>query len=797
MRDVRAGRTEESFGEDPYLTSVMAEVYCKAFREEGIIATPKHFVANFVGDGGRDSNEIHFSERILREIYLPGFKASIKAGALSVMAAYNSLDGIPCSCNKWLLTEVLRWEWSFEGFVVSDYRAIKGIIEKHHITDDPTEAAKLALEAGLDVEMPRIEIYGDNLIKAVKEGLIPEEVIDEAVKRVLRVKFLIGLFDEPFVDPEYAEKICECEEHLQLVLQAEREAIVLLKNENNILPLSKDKVKSIAVIGPLSDELRLGGYSGKPRKIITPLEAIRKIADELGIKVLHAKGCPPDIGMYLPIAYRYLRTPNGEEGFIIEYYDNPDLKGEPIYKDVVKRLRFDWGYDRPIEGIKSEQFSVRLIGKLIPPITARYKLCVVANGGFRLWLNEKLLLDYWDGTLTIPRTISIRLEANHEYNIKLEYRHLSGYAYLKLSWDIDEITNVLSEAIEIAKKADAVLLFVGITEGEGKDRASLRLPSPQERLVNEVLKVNKNVIVVLITGSAVVGDWIYQVPALIQAWYPGQVGSIAIAEVIFGKYSPAGRLPFSWPHHEGQLPLYYNFKPSGRRYDYIDMPSTPLFPFGYGLSYTKFKYKNLKVEIDKKTWNVRVTFDVENVGNMKSDEVVQLYIRDVNSSIARPFRELRRFKRITLEPHETKSVSFVLTPDDFAMYDNNMRRVVEPGEYEILIGSSSDDIRLKAKVQIEEALRAKVRGVLELNKKEISVNEPVMLKVKVINEGPISDLVPIALYVNNEKIEEHKLDLDAKEEREVNFKLIFRKRGIYKIAVGFPKPMIKTELEVK
>jgi len=730
VRDVRAGRTEESYGEDPYLTSVMAYAYCKALREEGVIATPKHFVANFVGDGGRDSHEIKFNERILREVFFPGFKAAIKAGALSVMVAFNSINGIPCTCNKWLLTEVLRREWGFKGFTISDCNGIGDLINKHYITDKPEVAAKLALEAGLDVELPLVDVeaqvvvpklkihkvYGNPLLKAIKEGLLREEVLNEAVRRVLRVKFLTGLFDNPYVDPERAEKVCGSREHVKLALEAAHKAIVLLKNENNILPLDKNKIKSIAIIDPFSYEpkLLLGGYSGIPKSIITPLNGIKEKLKDTNIKIHYIKGFPVDIGRYIPIAAKYFIACEGEQRqgrLKIEYFDNPRLEGKPVISSVDPLpwpgwFRYEWGYSPAHPWMeKCEQFSARLTGKLIPPLTGTYEiLLMTSGGGARVWLDGKLLIDAWDSPISIPKTAIARLEAGKEYDVRVEYRRTSGYASVRLSWDINQCDE-MRRAIEIAKESDVTIIFAGIIEGEQNDRASLRLPRSQEKLIEEVLKVNENTIVVLITGSPVVGEWIYNVPALVQAWYPGQEGGRAIADVLFGDYSPAGRLPITWPHHEGQLPLYYNYKPSGRVYDYINMTGSPLFPFGYGLGYTTFEYSNLRIQVDKKTWTIKISVDVKNTGDRKSDEVVQLYIHDKISNIARPFKELRRFKRINLKPGEVKRVTFKLNPKDLAMYDENMKLTVEPGEFEVMIGSSSEDIRAKGAFNVEETIK--------------------------------------------------------------------------------------------
>ncbi|MCX7720482.1 MAG: glycoside hydrolase family 3 C-terminal domain-containing protein [Dictyoglomus thermophilum] len=557
-RDPRCGRTEETYGEDPYLASRMAVAYIKGVQEQGVISTPKHFVANFVGDGGRDSYPIHFSERLLREIYFPAFRASIEeAGALSLMAAYNSLDGIPCSSNKWLLTRILRKEWGFKGYVVSDYFSVLHLMTKHKVAESKAEAAKLSLEAGLDMELPDSDCF-EEIPGLIRESKLSQDTLDEAVRRVLRVKFWIGLFDNPFVDPDYAERINDCSEHRELALRVARESIVLLKNEG-ILPLNKD-IRSIAVIGPNAAVPRLGGYSGYGVKVVTPLEGIKnKLGDK--VKVYFAEGC----------------------------------------------------------GLND-----------------------TSKSGF-------------------------------------------------------------DEAIKIAQKSDVAILFMGNsvpeTEGEQRDRHNLNLPGVQEDLIKEICNTNTPVIVVLINGSAItMMNWIDKVQAVIEAWYPGEEGGNAIADVLFGDYNPGGKLPISFPKYSSQLPLYYNHKPSGRVDDYVDLRGNQyLFPFGYGLSYTDFKYSNLRITPEEipRDGEVVITFDIENIGKYKGDEVVQLYLHDEFASVARPIKELKRFERVTLDVGERKTVSFKLNRRDLEFLSMDMELVVEPGRFEVLIGSSSEDIRLK------------------------------------------------------------------------------------------------------
>lgn len=768
VRDVRAGRTEESYGEDPYLTAVMGAAFCKALREEGVIATPKHFVANFVGDGGRDSNEIHFSERILREIYFPGFKACIKAGALSVMAAYNSLDGVPCSSNHWLLTSVLRDEWGFEGYVVSDYGSVWGIQNKHMVSSTPEETAKLALESGMDVELPRTEFYGEPLLKVFREGLLPEEVLNEAVRRVLRAKFLIGLFDNPFADPDEAEKINNCEEHARLALESARQAIVLLKNENNTLPLEKDKIKSLTVIGELAKEVRLGGYSGFPVRIVSPLEAIR---EKIGpnTKVTYVRGYPVTVERHYPIPSDCLKAPDGSKGVEGEYFDNPVLSGKPVYAGVDEEIDFEWAKPPHQLSETGEGFSVRWTGKLIPPETRYYTIYVTSDDGVRVWINNKLVIDSWYDRERSTDKVTLWLEKGKEYDIVIwYYKRGTGKAVIRLGWDYDRILPYeMVEAIEVAKNSDAVIIFAGIVEGEGRDRAYLELPGLQDRLIEEILNLGKPTVVVLMTGSAVTGEWLEKAPAVIQAWYPGQEGGRAIADVLFGDYNPAGRLPFTWPRYVGQLPLYYNYKPTGRGYDYVDLPGTPLFPFGHGLSYTEFKYENLKIDVDQNTCTVNVSFDVENVGEREGDEVVQLYLRDVVASVARPVKELKRFARVTLKPGERKTVNFKLTADDLALYDINMRRVVEPGEFEVMVGASSEDIRLRGSFRIDREVRSKVE--VAGFRKEIR-NGLLIIRVDVKNNGLVSDLVKVTVNIDGKEELSKTIDIEPGEERELVFK---------------------------
>jgi len=573
-RDPRWGRIAEGAGEDPFLGSVMAKAWVEGFQGKDladprtVVACPKHYVAYGGAEGGRDYNTVDISERTLREVYLPPFKAAIvDAKAGTIMSAFNDLNGIPASANPYTLTKILRDEWGFEGFVVSDWNAIRELMN-HGIAGTPEEAAKEALTAGVDMDMMG-DIYQETLVRLVKEGKIPEKLIDESVRRILRIKFMLGLFERPYADPSLAKKIILSQENIEAAREAACKSIVLLKNEGDLLPLEKD-IDSIAIIGPLADDKNepLGPWSGigKPENVVTVLEGIKNKVSE-DTKVLYAKGCG-------------------------------------------------------IEDISKEGFK---------------------------------------------------------------------------------------EAVEIASRAEVAIVVVGESKkmsGEAASRSSLDLPGVQEELVKEVYNTGVPVVEVLMNGRPLAISWSAEhVPAILETWFLGIQAGNAIADVLFGDYNPGGKLPVSFPRTTGQVPIYYNHKNTGRpqfRSLYIDLPASPLFPFGYGLSYTRFEYENLRIEpsrikVDGKT---EISVDVRNVGERTGDEVVQLYLRDEVASVTRPIKELKGFKRITLKPGEKRTVKFTIKSEHLSFLNREMKRVVEPGTFQIMIGASSEDIRLKGVLEV-------------------------------------------------------------------------------------------------
>ncbi|HET9803972.1 MAG TPA: glycoside hydrolase family 3 N-terminal domain-containing protein [Candidatus Acidoferrum sp.] len=582
-RDPRWGRTEETYGEDPYLVTKIGLAAIHGFQGDGpwidkshVMATAKHFAVHGQPEGGTNVGTGNLSERVVREYFLKPFEAAVKEGHVqTLMASYNEIDGIPSHSNKHLLDDILRHEWGFHGLVVSDYFGIDELIRVHHVAPSLDVAAKMSLDAGVDIELPFTSAY-PTLKQQVEQGKVSVAMIDRAAGRVLRAKFIARLFDDPFVDPAFAEKITNSPEHQQLALKAAHETIVLLKNQNNLLPLDKSKLKRIAVIGPNAGELHLGGYSGKPGRGVSILQGIKDKVGS-GVEVLYAEGCK--ITESLP----------------------------------------DWDADKVVLG---------------------------------------------DPTLNAKR---------------------------------------IAEAVAVAKKADAVVLVIGENEQTSReawaknhlgDRLSLDLLGNQDDLAKQIVATGKPVVALLLHGRPNSINYVAEnVPAILDGWYLGQEGGTAAADVIFGDYNPGGKLPITVPRSVGQLPDYYYQKPSAKR-GFVDGPVTPLFPFGWGLSYTTFKYSNLKLAQDSigPEGDTKVTIDVTNTGKVRGDEVAQLYIHQLVSSVTRPVKELRGFERISLNPGETKTVEFSLGPKELAYLNRDMKRVVEPGTFEIMAGGNSEEL---------------------------------------------------------------------------------------------------------
>jgi len=582
-REPRWGRTEETYGEDPYLVSRLGVAAISGYQGRGsfldkshVFATAKHFAVHGQPEAGTNVAPGNYSERVIREYFLKPFEAAVReAHVQTVMPSYNEIDGIPSHSNRKLLTGILREEWGFDGVVVSDYFAIDELRRIHHVVGNKEDAARIALDSGVDVELPFADGY-NTLVDQVKSGRIAQSSVDRSVARVLRLKFHAGLFDDPYVDPAAAEKITNSAEHQQLSLRAAHEAIVLLKNQNNLLPLEKGKYKRIAVIGPNAAEVHLGGYSDKPGRGVSILQGVKNKVGS-SAEVLYSVGCKI-------------------------------TESEP-----------DWNADKVVLG---------------------------------------------DPALNAKR---------------------------------------IQEALRVAERADIAILVLGENEQTSReawavehpgDRDNLDLLSNQDDLAKAIIATGKPVVVFLLHGRPNSINYIAEsVPAILDGWYLGQESGTAVADVLFGDYNPGGKLPITVPRSAGQLPDYYYQKPSAKR-EYLGSTVKPLYPFGWGLSYSSFRYANLRLAPDTigAQGETKVSVDVTNTSNRRGDEVIQLYIHDEVSSVTRPVKELRGFRRISLEPSETKTVELSLGPQDLSFLNREMHRVVEPGTFTIMIGGNSDDL---------------------------------------------------------------------------------------------------------
>ena len=703
VRDVRWGRVEEVYGEDPFLASRMGAAYVKAYERMGVIATPKVVIAN-AGDGGRDSYPVHASERLLEEVYFPPFAAAVReGGAMSIMTAYNSLDGRPCTANSWLLRTVVKGRWGFEGFIISDASAVGGLLDLHHTVADREGSAESSIEAGLDVIFQTEYDHHVPLLKAVLDGRVDKRALDEAVARVLRAKFKLGLFENPYADPAEAEKWNGHADHRALALEAARKSIVLLKNESRALPLSKS-IRSLAVIGADAVEARLGGYSGPGLRKVGILDGLRAKAGA-SARVSYAPGCGRNASPYVTVPTAALLTPEGQAGLRAEYFNSIDLSGPVALTRVDPKLDFWWTLFSPHPSVNMDWFSVRWTGRLVPPVTGTYRIGVEADDGFRLYLDGRLVIDNWKKEGFRTAAAPVRLEKGRERNLRVEFFEGLGNVKLRLIWDVGAADPGprIEEAVLLARGSEAAVVVAGIEEGEFRDRADIGLPGAQAEMIRRVAATGVPTVVILVGGSAVtMSDWIDLVPAVVEAWYPGEAGGQAVADVLFGDENPGGRLPVTFPRSVAQLPLYYNHLPTGRGDDYLDMTGKPLFPFGHGLSYTEFAYDGLEISPSeiRPDGRAAVRFRVRNAGAAAGDEVVQMYVRDLISSVARPVMELKGFRRIHLAPGESREVELELGPEELSMLDAGLKRVVEPGDFKVMIGRSSRDIRLRGFLKV-------------------------------------------------------------------------------------------------
>lgn len=708
FRDPRWGRGQETYGEDPYLTSMLGVAFVKGLQGNDpkyykTVATPKHFAVHSGPESLRHEFDVDVSERDLLETYLPAFEATVReAKAGSVMSAYNRFRGLSATGSPLLLTDILRGKWGFDGYVVSDCGAVRDIFENHKIVSSEAEAAATALKAGCDLNCGEYYKY---LPEALEKGLITEKDLDIALTRLFTARFKLGMFDPadmvPFNDIPFS--VNDNAQHRELSKTTARQSIVLLKNENNLLPLSKE-IKTIAVVGPNANDpfVMYGNYNGFPSKHVTPLQGIKNKVSE-NTEVLYEQG------IYIHQAYpvmeviepEYLES-EGKSGLKGEYFDNTSVEGQPVAtrQDTVMRA---WFRNSPVRGLNAPDFSVRWTGVIKPPVSGKYQLNAFAGKGYRLFLNDEKLIDNWDGSTRMTQPAEVNLEANQPFPIRIEYRPDSLRPFFSLMWKTPGLHNE-QKALDIAKKSDVVVFVGGLSprlEGEemrvsfegfeGGDRTSLNLPANQVAFLKKLYATGKPVILVLLNGSALAVNWAdAHLPAIVEAWYPGQEGGTAIADVLFGDYNPAGRLPVTFYKSAEQLPPFVDYNMEGRTYRYFK--DEPLYKFGYGLSYSQFTYSNLQVPNEIETNRpLTVKVDVQNTGDYDGDEVVQVYLRHVDSPVPVPLHSLEGFKRVHLLKGQKKTVEFTLDPRQLSVINDLGERVVIPGKLSLFAGGGQPD----------------------------------------------------------------------------------------------------------
>lgn len=701
-REPRWGRVAETFGEDAYLNSEIGLAFIKGMQgndltsDQSIIAEPKHFAVHGIPQAGGNSSPILVGERSAREDHLPSFqKAFIKGGALGTMCAYSELDGIPCAANHWLLTDVLRKEWGFKGIVVSDLGAIKYLQTTHKVTDSPKESIREAITAGVDMQFYDFtnEFWQKTVIELVNEKKLAMADIDRAAGGVLRLKFLLGLFENPYTASNLIKDRFHTKENQDIALEAGLKSMVLLKNENNTLPLSKD-IKTVAVIGPNANASRLGGYSVKNKVGTTVLEGIKKV---VGAKtnVLYEEGVPL-IVMGQVIPKQYLLTPDeSQNGLKGEYFNNRNVEGTPALTRIDSQLEFDWPWS-PGDGVADDDFSIRWTGYIKSDKAFDGWLGLSSDDGIRMWIDDQLVIDNWTKGATNMVTTPKTIEAGKKYKVRIEMWEGGWGARAHLRWNLERVN--LQPAVDAAKKADVAIVVLGESNElveENRDVASLDLHGMQQELIEAIQKTGTPVVCVLLNGRPLSINWINEnIPAIVEGWFPGEAGGKAVADVLFGNYNPGGKLPITFPKSVGQLPIYYNQKPSAI-HRYVSESENPLYTFGYGLSYTTFEYSNFKLsnKYINSNGELKVTVDVKNTGNYDGDEVVQLYINDVYSSVTTPEKTLKGFKRIFLKKGETKQVEFVLTAEELSLWNREMKNVVETGDFQVMVGGNSTNLQ--------------------------------------------------------------------------------------------------------
>jgi beta-glucosidase len=714
FRDPRWGRGQETYGEDPYLTGELAVSFIKALQGTDqdylkVIATSKHYAVHSGPEHSRHSINLEVDNIDLWETYLPAFEATVKkAGVASVMCAYNRFRDEACCGSNLLLQSILRNQWDFDGYVVSDCGAISDFYRDngHYVSETPEEAAALAFRTGTDLNCGGTSKF---LIGAVEKGLISESEIDKILIRLFTARIKLGMFDPPEYVPfsGIPYNIVRDVANLEKALQASQESVVLLKN-HNILPLNTD-IKNLAVIGPLADDHRilLGNYHGTSDNLYTPLKGIKEYAETIDIQVSYEPGCliTNGIPILTPIPSEFL-IDEGKTGLNAKYFDNRNFEGEPEIIRNDKTINFFWNDKTPVSGQMSDHFSVIWEGHIKVPVTGEYALGINACNGVRLHFEDSLMIEFDNIHHPLQKSFYRYLEQGREYSVKIEFFSYGNDPVARLLWSIPE-PDMEKKALDKIRESDLSILFMGLSpylEGEemplkvqgfsGGDRTDIKLPSTQESFIIKAVATNKPIVLILMGGSAIAINYADQhIPAILHSWYPGEFGGMAIADILFGLVNPSGKLPVTFYSSLDDLPEFEDYNMKNRTYKYFT--GDPLYPFGHGLSYTSFAYSDLILsdrelnEID----NITVKVTVTNTGRITGSEVIQLYLSDLVASARVPKLSLEGFEKITLEPGEEREIKFELTPEQFSIISERGERIVEPGSFTIYVGGKQPNMK--------------------------------------------------------------------------------------------------------
>jgi beta-glucosidase len=710
FRDPRWGRGQETYGEDPYLTSRLGVAFVTGMQGNDpkylkTVSTPKHFAVHSGPEPTRHAVDVQVSRHDMEDTYLPAFRATVMEGkADSVMCAYNSINGQPACANATLLQEHLRKDWGFQGYVVSDCAAVSDVFTGHHYSKSLEEGIAVSIKTGTDLMCAwppnTVSVERTGLLRAVQQGFLPEADLDVALRRLFTARFRLGMFDPlamvPYSQITLAEN--DTEAHRQLALEAARESIVLLKNKNSFLPL-KQAYPNIAVIGPNADNVDalVGNYNGKPSKPVTVLEGIRRRFAQSKVAYVEGSGLIGPVTRAIPASALYTDESRKEHGLKAEYFSNVELKGSPSSSRTDSTIDFDWR-DADIAEQTLRNYSARWTGIVVPPETGEYIVGFTGEEGYRVWLDDNLVAEDW--TIHYPastQTKKVHLEKDHAYPVKIEYFQTVRSGEARFVWGMvgQEEQNVANAA----RNADLVIVVMGLSpriEGEemkvhaegfaGGDRTSIELPAPQEQLLERVAAAGKPTLLVLLNGSALAVNWADEnLPAIIEAWYPGEEGGTAVAQALAGDFSPAGRLPVTFYKSTGQLPAFEDYSMAKRTYRYFD--GEALYPFGYGLSYTAFAYSQPRVDNASVPASgvATVSVDVANTGAMAGDEIVQLYLTHPGVAGA-PLRALKGFRRVHLTQGQKTTVSFMLRDRDLSIVDEAGKHRIVPGKVDVWVG---------------------------------------------------------------------------------------------------------------